>query len=135
MEQNDDLFIEMANDFQVDANYLINLYNTNNYSMILKHNNTPIGILIMEDIYYEKISNFCRFIRYIWIKKIYRGNHFGSKTIINLIKLPHLINNSLTDIVLNVAKNNTVNNFYNKLGFTHFLDNEDHDVLIYKQYL
>lgn len=124
------LFRDMAEDFDITLEYLIKLYRKNNISLILKQCGIPIGILIMDDIYYEKINEFVHFIKYIWISKQYRRKHYGSKTISNIKNLKHIMTNCLASIVLNVEKDNDVIHFYNRLGFTKIDDNDVYDVLL-----
>lgn len=124
------LLNQMADDFNVNYDYMLHEYNHNNMSMILKKNNIMIGILIMDDAYYEKINDFIHFIKFLWIKKEFRHLKLGSQLITNITKLNHLISNNISSIILNVEKNDPVIDFYYKNGFKDFLDNGDYKVII-----
>lgn len=124
------LFHVMAGNFNTTSEYLMRLYRENNRSLILKQASIPIGILIMDDIYYEKINEFVHFIKYIWISEQYRRKQYGSKIICNIKNLKHIMTNCLTSIVLNVEKSDDVIHFYSKLGFTKIDDNDNYNVLI-----
>lgn len=130
MNNHKQLFCDMSEDFSVMPEYLIESYHKNNRSLILKQGDIPIGILIMDDIYYKEINEFVHFIKYLWIHRQYRGKHYGSKIIHNIKNLEHIMANYLTSIILNVEKDNDVIHFYNKLGFVKINDNDNYDVLL-----
>jgi len=125
-----DFFDEMAFDFKISPDFLIKEFDKSNRSMILRQNNVPIGILIMDDNYYEKLNEFVHFIKFLWIQVRYRGNHVGSKVVNNIMLLNNLITKNRSCIVLNVEKNYNVINFYKKLNFEQIDDNGNYIVLI-----